>query len=410
MDEIAVSVICITYNQAEYIRDALEGFLMQKTAFAYEILIHDDASTDGTDKILMDYQKKYPKKIRLFLEKENQYSKGKDITRDILLPYVRGKYMACCEGDDYWIYSGKLQAQFDLLESHPEISLCYHNALVYDVGIDKLTLNVEAHQSGYIEDRDIVYPRKGWYPTASVFCRTKYMLNYKNLHAPTGDEGRRCYMACCGRLYYINQAWCVYRRLSKGSWNSKIECDKKAAQKYIRDSVVFLEEFNVYSNGKYEKYFYERLRRCVMWYICAYDSQWFTLERFRSYIEELKAMTEHKADRLMEKIYTVEAICCTDYYQTVIKEKLAGSTCRLYLYGCDAEVITAAAALITAHININGLIITNRNKYTRIFEYPIYDISEIKTDDNIMIWCVCYGEREFLINSLKDRGLKNIII
>lgn len=79
MDEIAVSIICITYNQAEYIRDALEGFLIQRTSFAYEILVHDDVSTDGTIDILKEYQKKYPDKIRLLLEEENQYSKGVDI-------------------------------------------------------------------------------------------------------------------------------------------------------------------------------------------------------------------------------------------------------------------------------------------------------------------------------------------
>ena len=184
MDEIAVSIICITYNQAEYIRDALEGFLIQRTSFAYEILVHDDVSTDGTIDILKEYQKKYPDKIRLLLEEENQYSKGVDILNDICIPQARGKYIACCEGDDYWIYFGKLQAQYDLMETHDEISLCYHNAVQYNEDKDKLTLSVCKHTSGYIKDPDIICPRKGWYPTASIFCRKEDMLKYPDWHEP----------------------------------------------------------------------------------------------------------------------------------------------------------------------------------------------------------------------------------
>lgn len=410
MKEIAVSVICITYNQAEYIRDALEGFLMQRTSFAYEILIHDDASTDGTDRILMEYQEKYPEKIRLFLEEENQYSKGKDIIKDILRPHIRGKYMACCEGDDYWIYYGKLQAQYDLMEVHPEVSLCYHNAVVYDEGKDELTLNVMDHRSGYVEEQDVVYPSKGWYPTASAFSRTEYALNYQGLHAPTGDEGRRCYMACCGRLYYINKAWCVYRNRSRGSWNGKFDNDEKVALKYICDSVTFLEEFDAYSNGKYKKYFYERLKSCVMWYVYAHCSQWFTVEQFRSYIEKLKSATEHKADKLLNRIYAVEAIHCIDYYPTIIKKELAGGVRNLYLYDQDAEVITAIVELIMNRIDISGIIMTKKDKNTRIFDYPIYGIDEIKVSDDVTIWPVCFWKREQLISSLQDRGFKNIII
>lgn len=102
MDRIEVSIICLTYNQEKYIRDTLDGFLIQQTNFNYEILVHDDVSTDGTVEILKEYQQKYPDKIRLILEEENQYSKGVDITKDICFPLVRGKYIAFCEGDDYW--------------------------------------------------------------------------------------------------------------------------------------------------------------------------------------------------------------------------------------------------------------------------------------------------------------------
>lgn len=412
MDGIAVSVMCITYNQAEYIRDALEGILMQRTSFAYEILVHDDASTDGTDEILKEYQEKYPDKIRLFLEEENQYSKGADITRDILLPHVRGKYMACCEGDDYWTYYGKLQAQYDLMEVHPEVSLCYHNAVVYDESKDELNLNVIDHKTGHVEDEDVVYPRKGWYPTASVLCRTEYMLSYHDLHAPTGDEGRRCYMACRGRLYFINEAWCVYRNRSKGSWNAKFDRQEEVANKYICDCIRFLEEFNAYTHQKYEKYFYNRLAASVLWYIGAHGNDWCTLEQFRFYLERLKAITEHKVDGLLDEMCAVEAIYCRDYYQATISEKLS-SPCKgsLYLYGSeDMEVITAVTALIIAQINISGIIVMNKKKsHVKILDYPIYEIDEIDINGDVVIWPCVLG-RKRLISSLQEKGFKNIII
>lgn len=206
MEEIAVSIICLTYNQEKYIRDTMDGFLIQKTNFNYEILVHDDASTDGTVEILKEYHQKYPDIIRLILEVENQYSKGVDLTKDICLPYVRGKYIAFCEGDDYWTYIGKLQAQYDIMEAEPGISMCYHNAVIHNEGKDNLFLNVSRHKSGYIKDRDIICPTKGWYPTASSFYRADYLKDYPDLHAPTGDEGMRYYMACKGKLYFINQA------------------------------------------------------------------------------------------------------------------------------------------------------------------------------------------------------------
>ena len=111
MNEIAVSVVCITYNQAEYIRDAINSFLMQKTDFNYEIIIHDDASTDQTIEILKYYERTYSDIIRVIYEEENQYSKGVNIS-DTLFKLAKGKYIAFCEGDDFWTDKSKDCVQF----------------------------------------------------------------------------------------------------------------------------------------------------------------------------------------------------------------------------------------------------------------------------------------------------------
>ena len=119
-----VSVICNTYNHGPYVRDALEGFVTQQTNFPFEVLVHDDASTDNTADIIREYEAKYPEIIKPIYQTENQYSQKVRIDRTFQIPRITGKYVAVCEGDDYWTDPMKLQKQVDFLESHPDYSLC----------------------------------------------------------------------------------------------------------------------------------------------------------------------------------------------------------------------------------------------------------------------------------------------
>ena len=118
-----VAIRCITYNHEPYIRDALNGFVMQKTNFPFVAIVHDDASTDGTAEIIREYAAKYPNIIKPIFETENQYSKHDgSISRIMAEAQERSgaKYIAMCEGDDYWTDPNKLQKQVDFLESHPD--------------------------------------------------------------------------------------------------------------------------------------------------------------------------------------------------------------------------------------------------------------------------------------------------
>jgi glycosyltransferase involved in cell wall biosynthesis len=116
-----VSVICNTYNHRGLIEDALRGFLLQKTDFPFEVIVHDDASTDGTSEIVGGYASRYPRLIQHVLQVENQFSQGRKPT-PISSGYALGDYLAFCEGDDFWVDSRKLQAQFDFLESNTSFS------------------------------------------------------------------------------------------------------------------------------------------------------------------------------------------------------------------------------------------------------------------------------------------------
>lgn len=125
-NNMLVSVCCITYNHAPFIRQCLDGLVMQKTNFKYEIIIHDDCSTDGTTDIVKEYASKYPDLIVPIIQRENQYQNGvRRILATFMLPIAKGKYIALCEGDDYWIDPLKLQKQVDYLDLNPEVGLCF---------------------------------------------------------------------------------------------------------------------------------------------------------------------------------------------------------------------------------------------------------------------------------------------
>ena len=122
-NQIIVSIKCLVYNHAPYIRQCLDGFVMQKTNFRFEAIVHDDASTDGTQDIIREYAEKYPDIINPIYETENQYSKKDGSLRKIMNNACNGKYIALCEGDDYWIDPLKLQKQVDILEKHSDYTI-----------------------------------------------------------------------------------------------------------------------------------------------------------------------------------------------------------------------------------------------------------------------------------------------
>lgn len=121
---LMVTIRCLTYNHEPYIRQCLEGFVMQKTNFRFEAIVHDDASTDGTAAIIREYAEKYPDIIKPIFQTENQYSKHDGTIRRILNEHTHGKYVAMCEGDDYWTDPLKLQKQVDFLESNRDYVFC----------------------------------------------------------------------------------------------------------------------------------------------------------------------------------------------------------------------------------------------------------------------------------------------
>ena len=135
MSDVIVAIKCLVYNHEPYLRDCLEGFVMQQTNFPFVAIVHDDASTDGSTIIIREYEKKYPNIIKPIYETENQYAKHDGSVTRIMNAAIDAtgvKYVAMCEGDDYWTDPLKLQKQVDFMEANPEYGLCYTDYSVCD--------------------------------------------------------------------------------------------------------------------------------------------------------------------------------------------------------------------------------------------------------------------------------------
>lgn len=122
---IQVSILCLVYNHKKYLRDCFDGFIMQRTNFRFEVVVHDDASSDGSQTIISEYTQKYPDIFVPIFETVNQYSTSTTFIFNLLKNKCRGRYLSYCEGDDYWTYPNKLQEQYDYMEEHKDIGLCY---------------------------------------------------------------------------------------------------------------------------------------------------------------------------------------------------------------------------------------------------------------------------------------------
>ena len=221
-----VSVICTSFNQESYIEDALKGFLIQRTDFPFEIIIHDDASTDSTADIINDYAKKYPLIIKPILQKNNQYSISGHLPFINAVNASSGEFLALCEGDDFWVDKNKIQLQYDTLNASPDIDLCFTSALMLEN--DKCigtTASFEANEKVFPIET-VIRKGGGFMPTVSLFLRA-YILDsnfFESIDAaPVGDYYVQIYSSLKGGALYRKAITSVYRVNAINSWSENIK-------------------------------------------------------------------------------------------------------------------------------------------------------------------------------------------
>lgn len=298
MSEIMVSIFCTAYNHEKYIAAALEGFVNQRTTFAYEALVHEDASTDGTAAIIREYERKYPEIIKPIYQTENQYSKGYYIIWNLFVEKSRGKYIAMCEGDDYWIDPEKLQKQVDYMEAHPECTLCFTNGKLEDNGkitqrvIPRTAANRKAYKPGDCDYNMGEMALLDYIPTATILFRKDSLANYPTFSPAsfTGDLAMRLSFTALGYAHCIDQDTCVYRFQVPGSatagWKNNV-------QKYLnflpRVNSTY-DDLNRFTQGKYDAEIQEmKLRNEMEKYFLLQDYPALRQKKFRHLHQEMGA-------------------------------------------------------------------------------------------------------------------------
>jgi len=240
----------IVYNQAPFVADAIEGALAQRDDdFSFEIVVGDDGSSDETLAICRRYELRHPGRLRIFASDVNR-----GMMRNALdvLAACRGRYIAICEGDDYWIDRRKLQLQYHHLEGHPSHALCFHGALIE---------HPDGHQEVWRPQRvSAVYEFADLFnewliPTASVLFRNPGPSAYPPYlaHATHGDLALFGFLADRGRIGYLDRIMSVYRRHPGGVMTSFTGVE------FARRQRAFLLEMDVWLEGRHRRQIAKRV-------------------------------------------------------------------------------------------------------------------------------------------------------
>ena len=261
--EPLVSVIITTYNQAPYIEKAILGVISQKTKYPFEIIIHDDASTDGTSDIVRLYQEKYPELVFATIQTENLYSRN--IPK---IPFTfgraRGKYVLSCEGDDCWTDENKVELQVSYLESHPECSMVCHAYKVLNCCSGEEHVIRCLPEDGFVQLSDLIHNRTDNLPQTATFAyRLKDRLDMPQFYRcipMVGDYPLRLYLATLGTIYYIDREMSLYRLGTSGSFTERYRLFEPKQKAQIENGyIAFLTEYLNVVPAEYRKEVEEEL-------------------------------------------------------------------------------------------------------------------------------------------------------
>lgn len=309
-----VSIRCATYNQEQYIGQALDSFLMQETNFPFEIVVHDDASTDRTADIIREYEKKYPLIIKPIYEKENQYSKRDGSLQRIISEACKGKYIAFCEGDDYWTDENKLQKQVNVLESNSNYTFCHTGFSFFYQKKQQFEINHPVPSISDILNKQIAILDYNRYrvQTNTVLMRSDA---YKNVKANKDCFNKRFFMGDTqmwillleiGDCFYLEDNTAVYRI------NDESACRGGSYSKQLR-FLISCEEMRLYFfkrlkyyGKEYDKVYDSYLKKCYEYiHIDSSFEPMYPLE-IRNYSNYLLFVLKYHYRRLKHRLFSLE--------------------------------------------------------------------------------------------------------
>lgn len=389
-----VSVFVPTYNHRDYIAQALDSILMQEVSFSYEILIHDDASTDGTTELVKEYENRYPDIIRCMYETTNQYSKGNLFANwDCLFGMCRGKYCAILEGDDYWTDSQKMQRQYSFMKAHPECMLYMHNAWRLDVCSGEMNLLNTFPQSGYYSQTEQVLCGLGSkFPAAAsyFFVMNALRENFPEfiIEAGLGDYPMRQILANKGEVYYDERPMSVYRYLTGSSFMKNIHEKLDAYVTYILRMSTFYNCLNAYLDYQFDEIYSKKI-----------DSDILGLAAATYKCKD--AVPDIKDKWLATKLQFFYTILSGDGWIESVKEKINKDEC-VWIYGTSALAAICKQSLARSGVEIKGFVVSDG--YSKLDSYEGCDVKYVSETK---------GQNDFYIiaaQPINTEGIEQILI
>lgn len=290
-EDIMVSICCMTYNQEAFLRQALDSFLMQKTNFKIEIIVHDDASTDNTPNIIKEYEKKYPDIVKPIYEEKNQYCDGAKSLMN-LFEKAKGRYIAICEGDDYWCDEYKIQKQYDFMQKNKECSMCVHNTRIHDLNNKEEDRNFNDWlEIKELTEYDVFF---GWHVhTSSYFIRKEYAIYPKEFwKCWCGDYVFLTVLYFWGKIICLPDVMSVYNNNNKQGVTYQHIQDAKNRISKIASRKEYLEKYNSFTKGKFQKIVYERI--CELEFAILLDEMSNFKYSFKEFKEKRQKLRENE--------------------------------------------------------------------------------------------------------------------
>ena len=303
-----VSICCTTYNHVNYIRQCLDGFVMQKTNFPIEILIHDDASTDGTQDIIRGYEAKYPNIIKPIYQKENQYSKGVKVSLVYNYSRAKGKYIALCEGDDYWTDPYKLQKQVDFLESHPDYVMCSHRFDQYYEDGHRLEKEKDDTFQGADYDLQNLIGGKWLTQTLTVMYRRSALdLKQYERYGMSMDIILFYELLKHGKGYCFPEAMGVYRYHNGGVWSEVSQNQRRLVEFKARLAIYNVEQSDMAATF-------------LLYQFAKAMSRRWMLEQWRMMVKVFRILKKHYGSWFVAKLIFAKLVLNTNVNWKKISE------------------------------------------------------------------------------------------